>query len=76
MSLAYKERIALKLAISDARRQLTGAKADGIKHGTHWAYRCGCRCDVCREQQRIDRAGRRNREQLSRLVQPYHRRNK
>lgn len=75
MSLAYKERIALRLMVSDAVRDRTGAKADGLIHGTDWAYRCGCRCGLCREHQRVARARSRANEP-ARTVQPYHRRNK
>jgi hypothetical protein len=48
-------RAVLKAAVDRRRRQLVDAPPDGVPHGTHNAYKTGCRCDRCRAHQAATR---------------------
>lgn len=43
------DRAQLRQLIDQRRRELTGATADGIKHGTASARKDGCHCQECRD---------------------------
>ena len=42
-----------------------------MRHGTAWAYQCGCRCDRCRHAKRLDNRHYRDRERAAAEARKY-----